>query len=261
MTNGKPWALITGASSGLGVDFAQELAAEGRNLVLVARREDRMRELATELETRHPIKTRVIAMDLSRPGVGVELKNLLDREEIAVETLINNAGYGIFGEFGEQPLDRTLNMVQLNVTSLTELTQVFAADMMQRRRGEILLVASVVAYQPTPNYAAYGASKSFVLNLGEALHEELKPYGITVTVLSPGATATEFFDISGQQSTPMKRAFMMPSRPVVRIGLAAMRRGRASVVSGWKNTLMAWGTRFMPRILQRKIAHRVLRKN
>ncbi len=260
MTNGKSWALITGASSGLGIDFAHELAAEGRNLVLVARREDRMRELAAKLEAHHPIQTRVIAMDLSLPSIGTELKALLDRDGIVVDTLINNAGYGIFGELAEQPTEKVLNMLQLNVASLTELTHVFAADMMRRQRGEILLVASVVAYQPTPNYAAYGASKAFVLSLGEALHEELKPHGVTVTVLSPGATATEFFDISGQQSTPMKRAFMMPSRPVVQIGLAAMRRGRASVVSGWKNTLMAWGTRLLPRIVQRKIAHRVLRK-
>ena len=258
-TNGRPWALITGASSGLGVDFAHELAAEGNNLVLVARREDRMRELATELEARHVIQTKVIAMDLAHPGIGTELKDLLDREGITIDVLINNAGFGIFGEFISQPLEKTLNMVQLNVASLTELTHVFAADMAMRRRGRILLVASVVAYQSSPNYAAYGASKAFVLSLGEALHEELKPYGVTVTVLSPGATATEFFDVSGQKSTPMKQAFMMPSRLVAQIGLAAMRCGRATIVSGWKNSLMAWGTRLMPRIVQRKIAHRILR--
>ena len=259
MKNGKPWALITGASSGLGVDFAHELAVDGHNLVLVARREDRMRELAAELEANHPIQTKVIALDLSLTGIGTELKQVLDNNDIAIDVLINNAGFGVFGEFIKQPLAKTLNMVQLNVTSLTELTQVFAVDMAQRGRGNILLVASVVAYQASPNYAAYGASKAYVLSLGEALHEELKPYGVTVTVLSPGATATEFFDVSGQKSTPMKRAFMMPSRLVVQIGLSAMRRGRASIVSGWKNALMTWSTRLIPRILQRKIAHRVLR--
>lgn len=258
-TNGKPWALITGASSGLGVDFAHELAAKGHNLVLVARREDRMRELAAELEARHAIQTNIIAMDLAHPGIGATLKTLLNQEGISIDVLVNNAGFGIFGEFIGQPLDKTLNMVQLNVTTLTELTHVFATDMVKRKRGQILLVASGVAYQSSPNYAAYGASKAFVLSLGEALHEELKPHGVTVTVLSPGATATEFFDISGQQSTPMKQAFMMPSRTVAQIGLAAMRRGRATVVSGWKNSLMAWGTRLMPRIVQRKIAHLVLR--
>jgi len=258
-TNNKPWALITGASSGLGVDFAHELAAEGNNLVLVARREDRMRELAAALEARHAIQTKVIAMDLSLPGICAEMKTMLDNEGIAVDVLINNAGFGIFGEFVHQSLEKTLNMVQLNVTSLTELTHVFASDMARRGHGQILLVASVVAYQSSPNYAAYGASKAFVLSLGEALHEELKPYGVTVTVLSPGATATEFFDVSGQKSTPMKQAFMMPSRLVAQIGLAAMLRGRATIVSGWKNSLIAWSTRLMPRIVQRKIAHRVLR--
>jgi uncharacterized protein len=259
VTNNKPWALITGASSGLGVDFAHELAAAGNNLVLVARREDRMRELATELEAHHAIRTKVIAMDLALPGIGSELKSLLDNEDIAIDVLINNAGFGIFGEFIKQPPENILNMLQLNVASLTELTHVFATDMALRGHGQILLVASVVAYQASPNYAAYGASKAFVLSLGEALHEELKPHGVTVTVLSPGATATEFFEVSGQKSTAMKQAFMMPSRPVAQIGLAAMRCGRASVVSGWKNTLMTWSTRLVPRILQRKIAHRVLR--
>ena len=259
-TNNTTWALITGASSGLGVDFAHELAADGYSLVLVARRENRMRELASELEARHGVRTRVIAMDLSHPKIGTELKRQLDSEGIAVDVLINNAGFGVFGEFIEQPLERTLNMVQLNVASLTELTHLFAADMVQRKRGQIMLVASVVAYQASPNYAAYGASKAYVLSLGEALHEELKPHGVTVTVLSPGATATEFFDVSGQKSTPMKEAFMMPSRLVAQIGLAAMQRGRASIVSGWRNALMAWGNRLVPRILQRKIAHRVLRK-
>jgi uncharacterized protein len=257
----KKWALITGASSGLGVDFAHELATEGHNLVLVARREDRLRELATELEARYPIRTKVIAMDLSLPNIGKNLKQQLDSEGIAIDVLINNAGFGIFGEFIEQPLLKTINMLQLNIAGLTELTHLFAADMVQRGRGEIMLIASVVAYQASPNYAAYGATKAYVLSLGEALHEELKPHGVTVTVLSPGATATEFFDISGQPSSPLKQAFMMPSRLVVQIGLAAMRRGRASIVSGWKNALLAWSTRLMPRIAQRKIAHWVLRKN
>jgi len=260
-TNEKSWALITGASSGLGVDFAHELAAQGHDLVLVARREDLMRQLASELEMRFAIRTRVIAMDLSAPGAGTELKRQLDEDGIVVKMLINNAGFGIFGEFIEQTLEKTLNMLQLNVVSLTELTHLFAADMVQRGRGQIMLVASVVAYMSSPNYAAYGASKAYVLSLGEALHEELKSYGVTVTVLSPGATATEFFEVSGQKFTAMKQAFMMPSRLVAKIGLAAMQRGRASIVSGWRNALMTWSLRLLPRIVQRKAAHRVLRKD
>ena len=239
---------------------AHELAADGYDLVLVARREELLCELATELEARFSIRTKVIAMDLTQPGIGTELKRQLDKKAIAIDVLINNAGFGIFGEFIGQPLEKTLNMLQLNIAALTELTHVFATDMVRSGSGQILLVASVVAYQASPNYAAYGASKAYVLSLGEALHEELLPHGVTVTVLSPGATATEFFDVSGQDATPMKRAFMMPSRPVVQIGLEAMRRGRASVVAGWKNALVTWSTRLIPRKWQRKIAHRVLRK-
>lgn len=264
MTRNTPadsWALITGASSGLGVDFAHELAAQGHNLVLVARRKDRLHELAAELQARFAIRTKVIGLDLSANGIGEAVKLLLAQEDIRIDVLINNAGFGIFGEFIEQPPERTLDMLRLNVIALTDLTRVFAADMVKRGHGQILLVASVVAYQASPNYAVYAASKAYVLSFGEALHEELKPHGITVTVLSPGATATEFFDISGQPSTAAKRAFMMPSRPVVQIGLAAMRRGRATIVPGWKNTLMTWGTRLIPRIALRKIAHRVLRKD
>ena len=258
--NGKLWALITGASSGLGVDFAHELAASGYNLVLVARREDRLQALATQLTAAYPVQTRVLACDLAVPGACATLKQTLDADGIAIEVLVNNAGFGVFGEFTEQPLERVQEMLQLNIAALTELTHLFATGMVERRRGQILLVASVVAYQASPNYAAYGASKAYVLSLGEALHEELLPHGVTVTVLSPGATATEFFDVSGQDATPMKRAFMMPSRPVVQIGLAAMRAGRASVVAGWKNQLMTFSTRLAPRILQRKLAHRILRK-
>ncbi|MEA5097272.1 MAG: SDR family oxidoreductase [Burkholderiaceae bacterium] len=259
-TNSRSWALITGASSGLGVDFAHELAAQGYNLVLVARRKERLFELAAALEAQYPVRTRTIPIDLCLSGASSAIKTVLHTDGIEIDVLINNAGFGIFGEFIEQPADRTLAMLELNVVALTDLTRVFAADMVRRGHGKILLVASVVAYQPSPNYAAYAASKAYVLNFGEALHEELKHHGVTVTVLSPGATATEFFEVSGQPSSAAKRAFMMPSRPVVQIGLAAMQRGRASVVAGWKNTLMAWGTRLIPRKWQRQIAHRVLRK-
>jgi len=259
-TNDMKWALVTGASSGLGVDFARELAAEGCNLVLVARREERMRALADELQERHDVRVRVVALDLAQPESGARLKDLLDGEDIIIDTLINNAGFGIFGEFVEHDLERTREMLRLNVESLTELTHRFGADMARRGHGRILLVASVVAYQASPNYAAYAASKAYVLSLGEALHEELKPRGVTVTVLSPGATATAFFDVSGQDFTPLKRAFLMPSLPVVRAGLATMRRDHASIVPGWKNKLMTFATRLAPRSVQRKIAHRVLRK-
>jgi short-subunit dehydrogenase len=255
------WALITGASSGFGIDFAHELAAKGTNLVLVARRTGPMENLAVDLRAQHRIQVRVVGMDLARQGVGVELRNQLQAEGIEVDTLVNNAGYGLFGEFLEQPLDKTLDMLQLNMLSLTELTHAFGRDMARRGRGSILMVASIGGYQATPTYAAYSASKSYVLLFGEALHEELRKKGVTVTVLSPGITATDFLKVSGQRATFYQRMVMMRSRPVARIGLRALAAGRASIVPGWLNTLTAWSNRLMPRFIQRKVAFQLMRND
>lgn len=261
MANSGKWALITGASSGFGMDFAHELAAQGDNLVLVARRVEPMQGLAAELERAHGVRVKVIGMDLARAGVGAELLPRLDADGIVVDTLINNAGYGLFGEFVDQPLQRTLDMLQLNVLALTELTHAFGTAMARRGSGRILLVASIGGYQSTPTYAAYSASKSYVLLFGEALHEELRPRGVTVTVLSPGITATEFLKVSGQKATLYQRIVMMRSRPVVRIGLRALARGRASVVPGWLNAVTAWSNRLMPRSVQRKVAFVLMRND
>ena len=257
------WALITGASSGFGIDFAHELAAKGSNLVLVARRTGPMDSLAADLRARHRIQVRVVGMDLARPGVGVgvDLREQLQAEGIEVDTLVNNAGYGLFGDFLEQPLAKTLDMLQLNMLSLTELTHAFGRDMARRGRGRILLVASIGGYQATPTYAAYSASKSYVLLFGEALHEELRKKGVTVTVLSPGITATDFLKVSGQRATFYQRMVMMRSRPVARIGLLALARGRASIVPGWLNAITAWSNRLMPRFIQRKVAFQLMRND
>ncbi|MEI7431639.1 MAG: SDR family NAD(P)-dependent oxidoreductase, partial [Betaproteobacteria bacterium] len=178
---------------------------------------------------------------------------------IEVQLLINNAGYGMFGEFLAQPPAATLNMLQLNMLTLTELTQVFATDMVRRGGGQILLVASIGAYQATPLYAAYCASKAYVLLFGEALHEELKGKGVTVTVLSPGISETAFFAVAGQKPTLYQRLAMMQSRPVARIGLVALQAGRASVVPGWLNALTVRSNRLLPRFVQRKVAHRLMK--
>ncbi|MBV8122461.1 MAG: SDR family oxidoreductase [Paucibacter sp.] len=260
-TSTKKWALITGASSGFGVDFAHELAAQQNHLVLVARRTEPMDKLAAELRAQHGIQVRVIGMDLARPGVGAELHDQLRNENIEVQTLVNNAGYGVFGEFLEQPLEKTLNMLQLNMLALTELTHAFGRDMSALGRGNILLIASIGGYQATPTYAAYSASKSYVLLFGEALHEELRKRGVTVTVLSPGITATDFLKVSGQKATLYQRLAMMCSRPVARIGLRALARGRASIVPGLLNSVTAWSNRLIPRLLQRKVAFQPMRND
>ncbi|MFZ6654150.1 SDR family NAD(P)-dependent oxidoreductase [Undibacterium sp. TJN19] len=213
------WALVTGASSGFGVDFAQLLAERGCNLVLAARRQDMMEELAARLRKQYQVTVFVLAIDLARAGIGAEMKAHTDSLGVSVDILINNAGYGVFGEFIQQDLQKTLNMLQLNMASLTELSHVYASDMQTRGGGKILLVSSIGGYQATPYYAAYSASKAYVLLFGEALNEELKKYNIAVAVLSPGITATDFLKVSGQKATAYQRSMMMASRPVAAIGL------------------------------------------
>ncbi|QNM95409.1 SDR family NAD(P)-dependent oxidoreductase [Chitinimonas koreensis] len=253
------WALVTGASSGFGKDFAALLAERGANLVLAARRTEPMQALADELRTRHGVETVVEGIDLARPGVGAELKQRLDARGIAVDVLINNAGFGVYGPFLDQPLEKTLEMLQLNMLSLTELTHAFAGDMARRGGGHVLLVASIGGYQATPTYAAYSASKAYVLLFGEALHTELAPRGVTVSVLSPGITATGFLDASGQRPTPYQRLMMMQSRPVAQIGLAALFKGVPSVVPGLGNKLTILSNRLAPRSLQSKVAYQLMK--
>lgn len=252
--NGK-WALITGASSGFGMDFSRLLAEQRCNLVIAARRTEPMEKLAAELRDKFQVTVFVEAIDLARPGIGAEMKKRTDARGVHIDILVNNAGYGLFGDFIDQPIEKTLDMLQLNMASLTELSHTYARDMRERRAaGKILLVSSIGAYQATPYYAAYSASKAYVLLFGEALNEELKKYNIGVSVLAPGVTATEFIAVSGQRPTPYQRIVMMQSRPVAKIGLKALFSGIPSIVPGFGNKLTILSNRFTPRRLQSKIA-------
>jgi uncharacterized protein len=255
MTNLKgKWALITGASSGFGVDFATLLAEQGCNLVLAARRVEPMARLAAELKAKFAVDVRVESIDLAHAGIGAEMMARTEALGVNIDILINNAGYGLFGEFMEQPLAKTLDMLQLNMLSLTELTHVYAADMRKRGGGHILLVASIGGYQATPYYAAYSASKSYVLLFGEALNEELKKHNVNVSVLAPGITATSFLAVSGQKATAYQRMVMMQSLPVAKIGLKGLFNNVPSVVPGLGNKLTILSNRFTPRAIQSKIA-------
>jgi len=253
------WALVTGASSGFGLDFASLLAESGANLVLAARRTEPMEQLAAKLRAEHGVQVAVEGIDLARPGVGAELHQRLAAKGIAIDILVNNAGYGVYGAFLEQPLERTTDMLQLNVTALTELTHVFAKDMVKRGGGHILLVASIGGYQATPFYAAYSASKAYVLLFGEALNVELAPHNVKVSVLSPGITATSFLEVSGQRATPYQRLMMMRPRPVAQTGLKAMAAGRASVLPGLGNKLTVFMARFTPRAIQTRVAYQLMK--
>ncbi|HZN45580.1 MAG TPA: SDR family NAD(P)-dependent oxidoreductase [Nitrospiraceae bacterium] len=252
------WALVTGASSGFGVQFANLLAERKANLVLVARRTEPMEKLAEELRQRHFVKVVVEGMNLARTGVGVELKSRLDARGIAIEILVNNAGYGLYGAFLDQPLEKTVDMLQLNMITVTELTYVFARDMVKRRGGHILLTASLLGYQAVPGYAAYAATKAYVLLFGEALHQELQPHGIAVTALCPGMSATSFGEVAGQRLSPLLRMMIMKPHPVAKAGVLAMLERRATVVPGFFNKAVVFLDRLMPRPMQRMILGKVI---
>lgn len=247
-------ALVTGASSGLGVDFATILAERGCNVVLVARREERLRKLADELAQRHGVQAHVIAMDLAPLGAAADLYNRLRALNLTVDVLINNAGFGVYGPFTEIAWEREQEMLLLDIVTLVHLSKLFVRDMVGRNFGYVLQVSSIGAYQPSPTYATYSAAKAFVLSFGEALSYELRGTNVKVSVLSPGVTATEFLDVAGQRRTLYQRLSMMASRPVAEIGIDAMLRGKPSKVAGVMNALTAWSLRFVPRRLQAAMA-------
>lgn len=256
MRSEQGWAVVTGASSGLGAAFAEALARRGSNLVLVARREPPMLELAARLEAEHGVNVAVEAMDLGAPGSAAMLQDHLDGRGIDAGILVNNAAFGLSGPFLDNEPERLRAMLQLDVVALTELTHTFARRMAARGQGRILLVASLAAFQPDPLLAAYGAAKAYVLSLGEALNVELAPH-VGVTVLSPGLMDTEFNDVSGYQTKPSMRRTVLPVAQVAAIGLDAMFAGRSSVVAGRVNKVMAFGSRFLSRRFQARTVYRL----
>jgi short-subunit dehydrogenase len=251
-------ALITGASSGLGLEFAELLAARKVNLALAARRQEPMEKLAYELSRKYGVDVLVEAIDLASPGAASRLKSALDARSVAVDILVNNAGYGLHGDFLETPIERTVNMTHLNITALTELTYLFGRDMATRRSGYILLVASLLAFQAVPSYAAYAATKAYVLALGEALHDELRPHGVVVTSLCPGHAATGFDAAAGATVSPLLRLLTMKPRPVAASGIRALLQGKAMVVAGLSNKLAAFSNRLTSRSMQRATMRRIL---
>ncbi|WP_350336074.1 SDR family NAD(P)-dependent oxidoreductase [Coralliovum pocilloporae] len=245
--------LITGASSGLGVDFARLYAEQRRNLVLVARRGDRLDDLRDELERKYGIKVLPIALDLIAPGALDQLEARLTEEGLTVDILVNNAGFGLRGPFHTLDRRRQLEMIQLNISVLTDLCHRFIPQMIERGDGGILNVASLAAFQPGPLLAIYYATKAYVLSFTEALHEELKPHGIRVSALCPGPVATEFAETADMTDTLLFKT-ALPSPPVVRQAIRALEKNRAFTIPGLHNWLLAFSGRFAPRFLVRKLA-------
>ena len=247
-------ALITGASSGLGVDFAHILAERHINLVLVARSESKLEEVAKNLSSQHGIKCHVIALDLARHGSANTLVQELKNKRLKIDILINNAGYGLWGAFAESEFPVMSGMMQLNVNTLVELTRLLLPDMISRGTGHVLNVASTAAFQPGPWMAVYYATKAFVLWFSEGLAEELKGTGVSVTTLCPGPTRTEFFERAQMGNSRLKRMMLAESRVCAQNGVDAMFRNRAVVIDGMMNWIIALTPRWMPRSAMRKLA-------
>ena len=240
--------LITGASAGLGVDFARQLAARGRRLVLVARRKDRLDALADEIGN-----ARAVAVDLGEPGASPRLMADIAAHGERVECLINNAGFGLWGRFASLDGARQRQMIDLNCGTLVELCHAVIPAMIARKSGAILNVASTAAFQPGPGMATYFATKAFVLSFSEALHEEVRKSGVRVTALCPGPTATEFGDVAGFKGNGAFEKLSASSSEVVAAGLKALDSNRAVVIPGLLNKFGAQGHRLLPRTWLRKV--------
>ncbi|GKW10634.1 SDR family oxidoreductase [Pectobacterium sp. IFB5596] len=252
------WVLITGASGGFGEEFARQYAAQGKSLILVARRLNKLELLAAELRTHFNIDVRVEQADLSVITAISDLHSRLREQNIVVDILINNAGHGLQDSFLDQPLDDALNMINLDITSLTAMTRFFAEDMRVRRKGYILMVASLLSYQGVKNFAVYSAAKAYVLRFSDALHRELKNDGVTVTALCPGMSDTGFAATAKQKLTPALKGVMMQPKPVVQAGIRALQAGRMSVVPGMANKAIVFLTWATPRWLHQAIMARVM---
>jgi short-subunit dehydrogenase len=239
-----PTALITGASSGIGADLARLFARDGYDLVLVARREEKLHELAKELG----VTATVIAADLSKPDAAQQIVSKLVDKSINIDVLVNNAGLGLAGPFIANDFAKDLEMIQVNIVALTQLTKLLLPGMVSRKQGRILNVASTAAFQPGPLMAVYYATKAYVLSFSEAIADELRDTGVTVTALCPGPTATGFGNVAGMEQTRLFTLMNpMSSADVAKIGYEAMKRGRRVVVTGVMNKVLVQSIRISPR--------------
>ncbi|HEX8128981.1 MAG TPA: SDR family oxidoreductase [Pyrinomonadaceae bacterium] len=251
--------LITGASGGIGEVFARRLAARGENVLLVARSEEKLNALCNELGRASGVNCQTVVMDLSEAGAARRLFEETERRGLEIDTLVNNAGFGSMGDLLSLDLGRELNMIDLNVKALVELTYLYLAPMRRRRRGRIINVASTAAFQPVPYMATYAATKAFVLSFTEALWDENRAYNIHVMALCPGATETNFFNAAGVQKPPFRVA--ETAEDVVGTALRGLDRGKGHIISGWINYVQTQAERLVPRSLVTRIAGAALRSS
>lgn len=252
-------ALVTGASSGLGRDISRELARRGADLVLVARRADRLTEVKLGIESACHISAETISLDLSRPTAPEELCAELDRLGKEIDILVNNAGFGAYGRFLETELRVQEKMLSIDVLAPVRLTYLLGRRMVERGTGWIMQVASIGSFQPSPTFAAYSAAKSFILSWSEALDFELRGSGVSCTAVCPGVTDTEFHEHTGQKRTWYQRMVMMRSSTVAAIAVRAMLRRRMTIVPGFRNAVTVWVVRLFPRRFVRWAAYQTMR--
>lgn len=241
-------ALITGASGGIGLELARIHAAAGGHLVLVARSGEKLSAIKTELEQRYAVQVKVMIKDLSDKEAVFEIYRQIKAEQIRIDYLINNAGFGDFGFFHETSWEKEYNMISLNITALTLLCKLFAKDMIAQGGGRIMNLASIAAFEPGPLMAVYYASKAYVLHFSEAIHNELAGKGVSVTALCPGPTASGFQEAAAQQESRVVKGRKLPeAKEVAAFGYKAMLKGRAVAIPGWKNVLIVNAIRLLPR--------------
>ena len=244
----RPVALITGASGGIGADLAELFARDGFDLVLVARSRDKLDDVGARLAAAHGIRSVSIEADLGEEGAAARIADETAAAGLDVDALVNNAGFGLYGAFAETDLAREREMIAVNVTALTELTKLFLPGMLARNRGWIMNVGSTASFQPGPLMAVYYATKAYVLSFSAALHRELAGTGVNVSALCPGPTATGFVDAAGMHKSKLfKRAVVMSSMDVAKLGYAALMRNRAVMVTGWMNRMTVTASKFSPR--------------
>ncbi|WP_445001656.1 SDR family NAD(P)-dependent oxidoreductase [Exiguobacterium alkaliphilum] len=241
-------ALITGASSGIGLELAHVFASKGYDLIIVARRESLLLDLKRQLESIHPVSVTPVTLDLSLPGSAATLYAQTSSSGRHVDVLVNNAGFGDYGDFTETDVQKNHDMLQVNIVTLTALTRLYTPAMLERRKGGVINLASIVAFQPGPLMAVYYASKAYVLSFTEALASELAGSGIAVTALCPGPTETGFADVTGlEKSVLFERFRPVPAKDVAEFGYRAWEKGKVVAIYGLPNKSLVFGERFLPR--------------
>ncbi len=253
------WVLITGASSGIGLEFAKIFASHQFNLVLSARNASKLNELAIELSRKHSVKTAVVVKDLAKPGAPAEIFSELDHQQISISVLVNNAGFGADDFFAAEKREVCSDMIQTNITALTELTHLFLQPMLARKAGRILNVASTAAFQPGPKMAVYYASKSFVFSFSNAIANELKGTGVTVTTLCPGPTRSEFHQRAGtKRSEQVMTKWMMSAVEVAEAGYDGLMKGKRIVIPGMMNKIGVGLAKVAPTKVSAAVARKVI---